>query len=222
MTDKDAPNTLLTSLLNVQKALGDLKLGRDAEGQIQSRSYKYLTLEKIHEKVLPILSSYGLCWVTIPTGSEEAPGLRYRLIHAASGEDIGGVMPIFLGADRTSKAYGSALSYAARYAIMRILGIAPAGEDDDGEAASKPSKAPVRPSKPLAPIVPPKEGDAFPTVVKEDNPDRLLGDEEKALVQKAIRERKQPEALILASVGAESLDDLTVAQGRDLFRRLNG
>ena len=35
---------------------------------------------------------------------------------------------------------GSVISYARRYSLMSILGIAAAGEDDDGAKASKPAK----------------------------------------------------------------------------------
>ena len=45
-----------------------------------------------------------------------------------------------------AQGYGSALTYARRYGILTLCGIAP--EDDDGNAASKPAtyKAPARPT----------------------------------------------------------------------------
>ena len=66
--------------------------------------------------------------------------LLTRLVHE-SGEWIGGRYPIN-PVKQDPQSYGSALTYARRYALMSLVGIAP--EDDDGHAASQaPAEEPM-------------------------------------------------------------------------------
>jgi hypothetical protein len=95
---------------------------------------KYTGLETVVETVGPILNKHGLVWVALP-GSDEAgnPELHYRLIHAESGDQIDGSMPLLLSKG-DSQAFGSAITYARRYALCSVLNLV-ADEDDDGNAA---------------------------------------------------------------------------------------
>ncbi|MGX9366248.1 ERF family protein [Desulfoplanes sp. PS50] len=68
----------------------------------------------------------------IRTGNDGVMHLLTRLIHARSGEWIESDYPIFCQIDNP-QAVGSALTYARRYSLCAIIGIA--SEDDDGEHA---------------------------------------------------------------------------------------
>ena len=109
---------------------------------------KYLSLDALHEQVMPLLSKHGLVWITAPNfeahGGEIEPNLSYRLIHAESGHETSGRLPLILG-KRDMQGLGSAVTYARRYALMSVLGLV-ADEDDDGNAASRSrgSDTPVR------------------------------------------------------------------------------
>jgi hypothetical protein len=82
--------------------------------------------------------------------------VRTMLLHT-SGQWIASryVMPI--GDKLTPQAIGSAITYARRYALSAIVGIAP-DDDDDGNAAS------VTPARQEAPTPPPPKPKPAPTV----------------------------------------------------------
>ena len=105
---------------------------RNKEVKVNSQrgaySFKYATLDAILDAVRKPLSDAGLCVVQIP-GKES---LETRLIHD-SGECLSSRIPLFVS-QQGAQAYGSALTYARRYALAAMLGIA-ADEDDDGNAA---------------------------------------------------------------------------------------
>jgi len=75
------------------------------------------------------------------------------VIHGESGEYIGAEYPV-IPIRNDPQAYGSALTYARRYLLCSLLGVA-ADDDDDGNAASppprqqQPSVAPAQPKPPV-------------------------------------------------------------------------
>lgn len=143
------PATLGEALQRLQGEVGELDLVREATGQVGSRFFKYLTLDKLLAAIRPLLAANGLVWQTFPTTLEGKPALRYRLLHTATGEEIGDTM--LLAVDKmTSQAQGSAITYARRHALLSVLEIQP-DPDDDGTAASQPARpAPVDPEAPLS------------------------------------------------------------------------
>lgn len=60
--------------------------------------------------------------------------LKTILMHS-SGESITGILPIMVGEKATAQQVGSAITYARRYALAAMVGVAP--EDDDGQSASQ-------------------------------------------------------------------------------------
>jgi hypothetical protein len=113
-------------------------LGKDADGQIGQRPYRYLTLDKLIEATKPILTKHGLALIQSPIAvsrGEEGyvPMLRTEVWHA-SGDHFESMMPLYL-AGKTMQDFGSAITYARRYAWQSVLGIA-AEEDTDGPAAT--------------------------------------------------------------------------------------
>jgi hypothetical protein len=142
------PETLTfhQKLVQVQKACYDLHLTPEATGQVQNREYKYLTIQKLHAAVLPILHGAGLSWTTFPT---TGPALSYSL--SDGDETFGDVVPL-IGCSDMQK-LGSAITYARRYALLAVLGLTP-DVDDDGNIASKGSTETPKPEGPSVPAIP--------------------------------------------------------------------
>jgi hypothetical protein len=95
---------------------------------------KYADLADIVAAVLPKLAAQGLAWVTTPTMTEEGFVLQYELRHE-EGESVKGEWPLPDPSKSTPQQLGSAVTYAKRYTLSAVTGIAP-DEDDDGNAAS--------------------------------------------------------------------------------------
>lgn len=97
-----------------------------------SYKFKYATLDHILESVRKPLTDNGL-WFTQTLANGDG---KYRLVTTllhTSGEWVESEQPLFL-TDQTNQAFGSALTYAKRYALAGMLGIA-ADEDDDANHA---------------------------------------------------------------------------------------
>lgn len=179
------PKTLNEALLAIQAEIPSLRLGKDAEGQIQNRKYKYLTLEKLMDASSPLLGKHGLVWQTFPTTLDGKAALRYRLTHVPSGEKEEDTMLLMLAGDANSQALGSAITYGRRQSFTCLLDIV-ADEDDDGAAAA---------------------GDERLTA------SRKMDAEEIARMRESIAEAGLDLADVLKTVDAASVDDLTLAQG---------
>jgi hypothetical protein len=94
---------------------------------------KYVALDGVIDAVAAPLRDQGIAIVQMTDVEDARTILVTRLIHA-SGEWIGSRYPVHpVKADPQGE--GSALTYARRYALMALVGIAP--EDDDGNAAVK-------------------------------------------------------------------------------------
>lgn len=96
---------------------------------------KYADLADIVKVVLPALAKQGLAWITTPTVTDEGFVLAYELRHT-SGDSVSGSWPLPDPAKATAQQLGSAVTYAKRYTLSAVTGIAP-DEDDDGNAASQ-------------------------------------------------------------------------------------
>jgi hypothetical protein len=127
MTDK----TLLDAMLAVQLETPTLPKDK-VNPHFKSR---YTPLDTIVETVGPILAANKLVWTTLPVRDDHGdPALRYRLMHAPSGEVLEGTMPLLLS-KQDAQGMGSALTYARRYALCAVLNLV-ADDDDDGNAAA--------------------------------------------------------------------------------------
>lgn len=102
---------------------------------------KYADLAAIIEAVRKPLTNNGLSFVQLTEGSDTGVTVTTRLLHV-SGESVSSSLWLPV-AQKTPQAYGSALTYAKRYSLSALVGIA-ADVDDDGNAASGPrDSAPV-------------------------------------------------------------------------------
>ena len=153
------PNNLAEAIALFQAKLPHI--GKDNTAKVPTKtggeySYKYTDLTALHDIVFPLLEKVGLTWVTTPKVTEAGFVLEYWLTHWPTAEQIGGEWPL-PPVSSGSQALGSAVTYARRYALIAVLGLAPGGEDDDGKAASQPAPKPVTPAqKPPMVGVPPE------------------------------------------------------------------
>lgn len=128
---------LATALAKVQARLP--KLERDRTVTVQQKgggsySYSYATLANLSEAVLPLLAEHGLSFVAMPgAGSDGKMAVRYSLLHE-SGEALTGEFP--LSGEGGIQAVGGRITYARRYCLAAIVGIA-ADEDDESRLANE-------------------------------------------------------------------------------------
>lgn len=114
-----------------------------ASGQVRGNpNYKYADLADINREVLPALGRQGLSFSAKPTLNEAGVFVLAYVLRHESGQDDRGEFP--LPAEGTAQEVGSAITYARRYALSAVTGIAP-DEDDDGAAASQTSRRQGRP-----------------------------------------------------------------------------
>lgn len=133
----------------------------DGIGQVgQNRNYKYATLAHIFEVVRPVLAANGLSVTqTCEPGEPNTIRLTTTLLHS-SGQWMSGtaVLPL---ANNTPQGYGSAMTYARRYQLAAILGIA-SEDDDDGHEGSQ-GRASSATRARTAPPPPPRPASGQPT-----------------------------------------------------------
>jgi len=115
-----------------------------------SYTYDYADLADVSEQILPLLGDAGLSWTCLPTLHDGDFVLKYELLHV-SGESKTGLYP--LPKSGTPQAIGAAISYARRYALCAVTGVAPKGDDNDAADQPKTRTAQRRtrpPAKPQA------------------------------------------------------------------------
>ena len=128
--------TLADALLAFQAELPHV--GKDNEADTGKYKYKYADLTTLTEIAIPLLNRHGLVWTTCPGVGEFGAVLNYELRHGA--ESITGNYPLG-AANQLPQSLGSAITYARRYALCAVTGIAPGGDDDDARAAQIPPQA---------------------------------------------------------------------------------
>lgn len=119
---------------NLAKALsafqGELKNApKDSENPFFNSAYS--SLASCWETIRPLLAKHKLAITQLTKMENGEMYLETKLMHE-SGEEVFGVYPIW-AKDKSPQAVGSALSYAKRYALQAVIGLA--SEDDDGAAA---------------------------------------------------------------------------------------
>ena len=100
---------------------------------------KYADLASVWEAAREPLAANSLCVVQTTHAVTGHAAVRTTLGHGGSGQWISSetVVPL-VQAKNNAQAFGSALTYARRYGLSAILGIAQ--DDDDGNAASRAPK----------------------------------------------------------------------------------
>tara|TARA_X000001316_G_C910651_1_gene26077 strand:- start:18 stop:668 length:651 start_codon:yes stop_codon:yes gene_type:complete len=116
------------------------KMQAEKDGKNPHFRSDYMTLDGILNTVKPILQEAGMAIVQSTVCSEDKIICTTRLIHE-SGQWLSN--SCYVHADKnTPQGYGSAITYARRYAICSLLGIAEMDDDgNEAESASKKSSA---------------------------------------------------------------------------------
>lgn len=123
-------------------------------GKAQGRAFSCLKdiIRTIKDNSADLGLSHSETWH--PLGTDHAT-LRVTLYHE-SGESIYSELPVDITQKNRSgsreQAQGSAMTYARRYLLLGIYGLANDDEDDDGEATTSPANQ-VKPVSPKAVVV---------------------------------------------------------------------
>jgi hypothetical protein len=120
-----------------------------------SYSYQYADLPSILEAVRPVLARHGLAISQEVSTHDGYIQVTTLLLHKGGHWEAYG--PLAMPAGQNAQASGSAITYARRYALTAVLGIA-AEDDDDGQAvstANPPRRRPSRSSAPGSAVPPP-------------------------------------------------------------------
>jgi hypothetical protein len=122
--------------------------------------YSYADLASVIDCVRQALSKNGLSFTQTTGITERGMALETKLLHS-SGEWISSSYP--LPAAGRPQEMGSALTYARRYSLCAMLGIA-AEDDDDGNAAQQAKPAQQKAPPPVVVTEPPAEENEPPVV----------------------------------------------------------
>ena len=126
MQMKEIAKALATAQTNMTKALK-----QSNNPHFRSR---YADLGNVMDACLPALNGAGIALIQ-PTGEDDSGRFVETIfVHGESGEQLSCRVPLIV-AKNDMQGFGSAVTYARRYGLMTMAGIAP--EDDDGNAASK-------------------------------------------------------------------------------------
>ena len=135
--DTTGPATIAEALANAQAELTD-PVKDSINPHFKSR---YADLATILKTVRPVLARHGIA-VTQTTNITDNDTVILITALMWRGESIIGRYPVApVKAD--PQGYGSAMTYARRYALQAIVGVA-ADDDDDGNAASAPKPSAPR------------------------------------------------------------------------------
>lgn len=144
-------------------------------------SYRYSTFDEIWEMVRKPLSDNGLAIIQIPATGENGFYLETTIAHS-SGQWVTGVMELPVDSSRMSviQAMGTAITYARRYMLSAMVGIA---SDEDTDAQGSEDETQQKKRQPVAkgpaPWRPTKEEffkrahETFPGFTDDDFKDEL-------------------------------------------------
>ena len=101
-----------------------------------SYEYSYVNLAQVLSQARNVLSHYGLAVQQSAHTIDGQPAVTTYITHTSGHTAMYG--PLIIPAAADARQIGSAITYARRYALMAVLGLAT--EDDDGAAAVQPAR----------------------------------------------------------------------------------
>lgn len=126
-------NTATTLHIAMAAAFGEIEAATKSANNPHFKS-KYADIGAVIEAVKPALIKHGLFFTQHPHPSEDGVIVE-TVLHHASGESVS-MGSLFVPANkRDAQGFGSALTYARRYALVTAFGVPT--EDDDGNAAAR-------------------------------------------------------------------------------------
>ncbi len=147
------------ALLAAQKEMGNA--AKDSTNPHFRSSYA--SLESVIKAVYPALHKAGIVVVQAPTATDDGARVLTTTFYHESGEYVYNRVPI-LTTKNDAQGYGSGLTYARRYGLMCLAGIA-ASDDDDGNAACDPAEEKAPPADAFLKPKPPTKNDLIDQVV---------------------------------------------------------
>lgn len=134
----DDVDEISAALSKAQGAMDDAP--KDTTGQVGQQKTRYADLASVRAASRQALAANGLAYVQFPTAAERGYAtIVTRLMHS-SGQWIEDDAGVTVPAGNTAQTLGSAITYARRYSLMAVLGIA--ADDDDGHAATQARQQP--------------------------------------------------------------------------------
>lgn len=139
------------ALAAAQGQFGEVE--RTLKAKIQSAKanyeYEYAPLDEVLQAIRPAMSQNGLSVMQFPFPATQQNGLTVVTVRTLIGHKSGGWFSNDIRMTSEGSApreVGSAITYARRYSLMSIVGVAPA-VDDDGGAAGQKKADPPRPAQ---------------------------------------------------------------------------
>lgn len=123
---------LAAALAKVQAQLPHIAKGEKAN--VGQYSYEYADLTAVSKEIMPLLGKHGLAFIAKPTTADGKFVLAYSLLHE-SGEREDGTYP--LPDKGTPQQLGGHITYARRYCLCAVTGVAPGGDDNDAAGATE-------------------------------------------------------------------------------------
>ena len=134
MQTSEAINEIAEALVKAQAVITAPTRNREVEVKIRgggAYKYKYATLDEVIEHIREPLTANGL-WFLQTVVNRDAVNLMETMLIHTSGQWMRGEQPLSV-AGQGSQEMGSAVTYARRYGLCSILGLA-ADADDDAKA----------------------------------------------------------------------------------------
>lgn len=117
------------------KAQGAMEAAKQDSTMVGEKySFKYASLASVHAAIRKPLSENGLAYTQVLDQWEPGKLILITTLMHVSGQFARSIFPL-PPAGGNMQAFGSALTYAKRYSIAAMIGIA-SDEDDDGQAAA--------------------------------------------------------------------------------------
>lgn len=118
---------VVKAMIALQAELGPVKKNA------KSHHGGFANLEAVMMALQPLLEKHKLAVIQMPVGSSGGCTLKTRIIHE-DGSEITSEITIPLQRANDPQAYGAAMTYGRRYALLCMFGMVT--EDDNGDSAS--------------------------------------------------------------------------------------
>lgn len=148
MQTSDQINEIATALAAAQSEIEHASKDRENAAFKQgSKASKYATLASVDDACRPALTKHGIAVVSAPAfdSATKVATVETRLIHK-TGQWISATCSTPVSA-ATAQGIGSAITYLRRYTLAALAGVAPADDDDDGNAATGRNDRDERPQR---------------------------------------------------------------------------
>lgn len=181
----------------------ETRIERNAEANGGSFSYEYTTLDKLIDHVKSVLSEHDLSFAQSTETINGQAHLVTTVMHN-SGQWLRSETPLLVS-DNDMQGLGSAITYARRYGLSSLLGVA-SEQDDDGASASRSSK---------------KKGSGGGGQISDKQKGFLEGlCKDKVYPEQDLYDAAAIKQYLLNKAEVESIDNLSSAQASQLIEKM--